>query len=233
MTNLNPIFDAMNNIDDSIITNAEKTNKKPILLRIGIIAAAAAMLVLGVGFAAKVTGVFGTGKDTFTLNGNDLTIQFNTKYHEITIPEEFKIRYEGVDFDCYYPENMKPSELFAKFGVSPLLNDNFWEKTDSLSVEMLSWQIEFGYVLQDKKLGTEVYIRAKYITDENMLSIAGSTEDKDIYPEVVTLNDGSSCIVTSNMATFAYDGVYYRISVYGEEKSHDVTKQVLADLGVL
>lgn len=220
----------MNNIDDGIITNAEKTNRKPIFLRVGIIAAVAAMLVLGVGFAARITGVFGTGKDTFTL-GNDLTIQFNEQYHEITIPDEFKMRDDN--FDNYRPENMKPSEMFAKFGVSPLLNDNFSEKTDNLEVLMLSHYIEFKYLLQDKKTNSEVYVTARYITMENMLSTDTHTEDRDPYPEVVTLNDGSSCIVTSNMATFAYDGVYYRISVYGEEKSHDVTKQILTDLGVL
>ena len=230
MTNLNPLFDAMNNIDDSVITNAEKSNKKPIFLRVGIIAAAAAMLALGVGFTAKITGVFGTGKDTFTL-GNDLTIQFNIQYHEITIPEEFEVRYDY--FDSYRPENMKPSEMFTKFGVSPLLNDNFFESCNNLEVIMnIPTSIEFSYMVQDKKLGTEVYIHATYYILENM-SVDGFTEDKDLYPEVVTLNDGSSCIVTSNMATFAYDGVYYHISIYGEEKSHDITKQILTDLGVL
>lgn len=233
MTELNPILTAMNNIDDSIITNAEKTNKKPIFLRVGIIAAAAAMLALGVGFTAKITGVFGTGEGTATIIGNDLTIHFNVQYHEITIPEEFKMRYEGVDFDYYRPENMKPSELFAKFGVSPLLNDKFFEKTDSLSVEMTSFQIAFGYMLQSKKDRTEIYISATYNTLENMSGGGLSTEDRDPYPEVVTLNDGSSCIVTSNMATFAYDGVFYHVSIYGEEKSHDITKQILTDLGVL
>lgn len=230
MTNLNPLFDAMNNIDDSVITNAEKSNKKSIFLRVGIIAAAAAMLVLGVGFAAEITGVFGTGKDTFTL-GNDLTIQFNIQYHEITIPDEFKARDDY--FDCYRPENMKPSEMFAKFGVSPLMNDNFLESCDNLEVIMLiPTEIDFSYLLQDKKLGNEVYIKAIYHTVENMTR-DGHTDDEDPHPEVVTLNDGSSCIVTSNMATFAYDGVYYHISIYGEEKSHDVTKQILADLGIL
>lgn len=228
MNELNPILTAMNNIDDSIITNAEKNNMKPIFLRVGIIAAAAAMLVLGVGFAAKVTGVFGTGKDAFTLD--DLTIRFNEQYHEITIPDEFKMRDDN--FDNYRPENMKPSEMFAKFGVSPLLNDNFLEKTDNLEVLMLSHLIEFKYILQDKKLGTEVYIRARYNIVENMQSV-GTTEARDPYPEVVTLNDGSSCIVTSNWATFAYDGVFYHFSVYGEEKSHDITKQILTDLGIL
>lgn len=228
MTNLNPLFDAMNNIDDSIITNAEKTNKKPILLRIGIIAAAAAMLVLGVGFAARITGVFGTGKNTFTF-GNDLTIQFDGRYHEITIPEEFKPENNGMD--CYRPENMKPSELFAKFGVSPLMNDNFSEKTDSLCVEILPGQIVFKYILQDKKLGTEAYIWARYDIVEDIQG-SGTTETQDPYPEVVTLNDGSPCIVTSNATTFAYDGVFYWVSIYGEEQSHDITKQILTDLGV-
>lgn len=229
---LNPLFDAMNHFDDNIIVNAQKTSKKPMLLRVGIIAAAVAILTLGVGFAAKVTGVFGDGKDTVGINSHELAVQFNLKSHKITIPEEFKMRYDG--FDNYCPENMKPSELFAKFGVSPLLNDNFAEdvRNNNLSVTMTDFNIEFAYIVRDKKLNAEVYIRACYDVVEN-ISGNRNYEDKDPNPEVVTLNDGSFCIVTSSSARFAYDGVFYHISNYGEEQSHDEVKQILIDLGVL
>lgn len=262
MTNLNPLFDAMNNIDDSIITNAEKTNKKPVFLSAGIIAAALA-LVVGIRYFGGRSGItyvapsFGESKTSstndsvydqnnkyvFEVNGEDY--YFNVYSQNIIIPDSFMPDDIGKG-QCFFDVQMRPTEIFAEFGVHPLMNDNFtdsknepgWIKNATTgeefyynggpSVSVSDNYIWFNYYLYNKTINKNIDFNVDYFTD----FVSGSGKASG---EIVYLKDGSVGIISRNTAMFAYQGAMYSVGVCGEYSydDNDYIKIVLADLGVL
>lgn len=192
-------------------------------------------------------------------DNTDYGIMYNVTLQEYTIPEEF-LSSNIYGFEDKYTDTV-PSELFPKFGITMLTSDNF---TDTKSVynrsnyhgNIYSWepsvwisseggvdtQICFIYYLYDKKIDRNIRFASFYISNTRMLEwnkkfgyVINSDEDeKDA--EVITLNDGSQCVVTDSEALFSYNGVRYDMSFDRNDfntSSIEELKQVLADLGVL
>lgn len=251
MTKSNPIFEAMSNIDDEIAANAiesvEKNKRKKPMLFVMIAVAALFSLLVGFTTANESFGLrFGT-------NGSEHGFNLNLTSQELTIPEEYKTPTEGQHFRSFV--DIPPSELFPKFGITMLTSDNF---TDTEEVkykreagdETATWEpylnillvdddfiaAEIDYFLYDKNIDKTVWFKAEYISDVDRVNAKYHTYHYGVEEnnaETVTLNDGSLCLVSNNGAMFAYNGVRYEIYFdYGEEKSAELYKQVLADLEI-
>lgn len=137
MNKLNPLLDAMNDIDDVIVSEAAPTERrrpryfKPMMIAAAAAVAAATVLFAFTGFEESYKG---DGKNKLEIHYQGKTVRsfyFNLKTWDIAVPEEYRIINEGgnpILFKRMY--GMLPSELFEQFGVSPLMNDNFTENTD-------------------------------------------------------------------------------------------------------
>lgn len=261
MNNTNPIFEALNELNENYAAEAVSPGKtkmkKP--LKITLIAAVSAAAL------AMIVGFVGTngGKHKFSFGVDDLKnrgFYLDLFSHELTVPEEFKPQPGEYTFSDKV--NMPPSELFEKFGLTLPINDNFTEVTDeqpSVEVTIIGGtDVEFEYILYNKTIGKNVYFEARYFSKaENMTYSSG----RGILPgepsEVITLNNGSLCMVSASMAVFSYDGAHYELTLpyeYDEPDNFgdlpdnerrrilaelieampgiDTVKQVLADLGV-
>lgn len=272
---LNPLFDAINNIDETIIVNAQKTSKKPILLRVGIIAVAAAAVALtvvirnfggtignyispkdsnGVSYVASGFGNSQTSmpnesvssqNNRYVAEVNGKDYYFNVYPQNIIIPDSFKPD-QDEDSHFFYDLKMRPTDVFTKFGISPLMNDNF---TDVIEFEPMlcrnnitgdEWyynggpnvsvnpsnSIIFEYYLYNKNVNKNVYFTIEYYTGN--VDCSGNTSGDAIY-----MKDGSVGIIGRNKAMFAYNGVMYTVSVNAEYDNNDYINQVLTDLGIL
>lgn len=250
MTKQEQLFEAIGNIGDDIAENAVKNTeqrRRRIPLKITIIAAAAVLSLL-VGFAAKNDnfGVMFYGNNTaqrgFTTTLTD---------QQYTIPAELEpLRSETGTFHCFV--EMLPGELYEKFGLTMLTSDNFAETKDVKmrrsigSGEEHTWEpqiygneswMNIDYFLYDKNLGKNVWIKGHYNT--NVESLHGSARFglADLNSDIVKLVDGSLAMVCDRSAAFCLDGVYYTIDFddYMNESiaTIDNMKQVLDDLGIL
>lgn len=265
MNNTNPIFEAMSGLDENYAAESVKPRKKKMKkpLKIALIAVAAAGLAIIVGFlgtdGAKHTFSFGSKNSTqrgFYLN---LTPQ------PLTVPDEFKPPSGEMFFhgDSYRPI----SEVFEQFGLTPLLSDNVTDTNESLTFTVTvpnSFQshVTFRYVLHDNIIDEDVEIRATYYQNPTRTDIS---YHMGLFPgeptEIITLKDGSKCMVSGSRAVFSYGGAEFTITFYyefddpnyyyynyeklseSEQKQFlaelveampgiDTVKQVLVDLGV-
>ncbi len=242
MTKINPIFEAIGNIDDEIAANAVKSaerrkHKKP--LKIILIAAAAAALALIVGFASGAVSVsdhkfsFGIG------NSANRSFYFNLTSQEFTIPDEFMSKLEYGIYQDYV--ETPPSELFKMFGITPLMNENFTDsdsmkpRVDILYTDNDFQIIDFVYYLYDKSLDKDILFKAEYVSNiANYTSESSYQFEKENEPNVITLKDGSLCLVTNYMAVFSYNGVRYEL-IFDEPDNLtgvETVTQALIDLGV-
>lgn len=241
MTELNPILKALDDIDENIAAEAvgstKKKMKKP--LKIILIAAAAASLALVVGFASGAVGG-GDHKLNFGVGDSvNRSFYFNLTSQEFTIPEEFTSQLtEGL----YRGDVDTPlSELFRMFGITPLMNENFTDpdgrktKVRILDDGMMPRTVDFTYCLHDKNLDKDIWFKASYVSDIENFSSEGTYHfDDDAKPDLITLNDGSLCLVTNKMAVFSYNGVRFELIIEDTDvpSSADIVKQVLKDLKV-
>lgn len=239
MTRLNPVFTALTDIDDSIITSSKKSRKKPI----AIVLAAAAVLTL-VGFTiAKRYGVSVNGKNAFDYH---LTVQ------NMTIPTHEEMEALGTvnqisEYSCDW--KTLPSNVFKSYGISPLMNDNFSEKEydNHISVFYTSdgnlANATFNYELIDKALDKTVGFWIFCITKEGAglsTDLIASDTDRE-HMETITLNDGSTGVIVEQFlgglniqisdAEFSYNGIAYSLHI--RDGNNEDMKQVLNDLGVL
>ncbi len=251
MTKINPLFEALGNIDDEIAANAIKTaeqrkRKKPLkIILISAAAAAALAVTLIVGFVIVGTGVH---KITYSVRGEQREIVLELTPYELTIPEEVTLPL-SVDDPHYGSENFDTArEMFDKLGIEPFMNENFelsgnYARFDIFQLGNPSLGIletELTYWLFDKNLGKDVSFSATYYSETKHCGseLAYPPLDGEKY-EVLTLNDGSQCLVTYRQAGFAYDGIRFNFSLDKEfspdKETSDINdmKQVLADLGVL
>lgn len=249
MIKSNPIFEAMGNIDNEIAANAfkaaERSKRKP--LKIVLISAAAVALLGIVGF----TGA-GNGRYVISI-GNEKQFCLDVYPQEITIPEEFDYnKAQNLSFWEYVDVPLE--EVFEKFGVSPLMNDNFSTENsrEPLWVKDMStgevWynhienplvatdynSVELGYYLYNKTVDRDVYFTVTYYLG-NPDTSHGVGAGKY---EILRLKNGSECYIDSNYAIFAHEGVKYELACCydydaGETAHIDTIKQVLSDLGVL
>lgn len=252
MTKLNPLIEAMNSIDDVMIEKAQSPVKKPIRMRVAVIAAAAAAaaMCLLVGFAvANRHGEFSIG--------NKPAFEFNLANFDITIPDEY-MPCEENKYNYCGKVDIGVEELFEKFNAPLLINDNFSTDIDTDDVEKWTYSnvntgeeyevgsepwidvfrsdVTINYYLYDKNLNRNVRFDALYLTKEcgAQFAVQSGVSSKIEEYEILTLNDGSKCFVGAGGAEFAYNGVRYCFNLTDTgERSIELTKQVLNDLGVL
>lgn len=242
MNKINPIFEALSDVDERHVpfTQEKRPAKK---LKIALVVAAAAAVALLAGFTTAVV----KGKHVFSFNkGNSIEQEFNLdlKSRELTVPDEFKpqngeaIFYDSVD--------LTPRELFEKFGITPPMNDNFSDVSDEKPTVEVGIVDEFTdvklqYVLYNKAVDKNVHFTAQYYSNaENMTLTARYGLLPGEPSEVVTLNNGASCMVTACRAVFSYDGARYELFLpddyeveiprnYGE-MTEDEQRKIIAEL---
>ena len=255
MNKINPIFEALSYVDDRHIpVNKEKRlSKKPLL----ILAAAAILLLTG------FTTVAVLGKHVFSFSTGSSAEQafdLNLRSWEFTIPEEFSPVLGENSFSG--SAEIPPSEVFKEFGITPLINDNFTEipgEQTTVEVNTDFRESRFQYTLYSKTLEKEVTFNAAYFSETENMTYHGHW---GLFPgeptEIITLNDGSACMVSGWIAVFSYDGALWELRVdydFDEPENYsqlskkeqkavlkqmieampgiDAVKQVLDDLEVL
>lgn len=241
MTRLNPVFTAITEIDDNIVSSAKKPRIKPMA---AVIVAAAAMMAL-VGFTmANRFSVRINDKDGFDY---DLTVQ------NMTIPTHAEMEALGAvnqqKSEYSYEWRTLPSTLFKTFGISPLMNENFSE-TECDSFVWVNYtsggalaNTTINYELADKTLDKTVKFQIFCMNKEGAglntdLFAAGADMEK---METLTLEDGSKAIVYENFlggmnicvssAEFSHGGIAYSLCL--RDGNNEDMKQVLRDLGIL
>lgn len=256
MNDINPLFEALGDVDDRHIPveTKKRSSKK---LKIALIAAAAAALAVLVGFttAANVNHSFAFYQGNSAERGFELKLTG----HDITVPEEFTT---SDEFGHRFTIDIPLRELFEKFGLFCPFGDEFTvEYKDDYSVNVLGEGITyvgFHLPMYSKTINREIYVVAEYYSDID--NVTGSYK-QGLLPgepaEVITLKDGSLAMVSASMAVLSLDGATYTLTVpydydvpanYGElpvEEQHRITdemvaampgiyivKQVLEDLGV-
>ena len=153
---------------------------------------------------------------------------FNVYPHDIVIPDSFKLDETG-EHRWFRDLEMSPADLFAEFGVSPLMNDNFTDSGAKPCVVVSQSTIDFFYTLYNKNINKNVFFDVSYHTHDIGGAYVTFDDSKVIY-----MKDGHGGIVEQNRAFFAYDGVEYIVTVpvaLGDE--NDYIMEVLTDLGVL
>lgn len=256
MNKINPIFEALSGVDERHVpvTKAKQPAKKLMI----VLAAAAITLLSGFTTAAVL------GPHIFSFNKGGSTEQafdLNIKSREFIIPEEFSP--QSGEYDFSGSADMPPRELFERFGITPPINDNFIDvagEYPAVEVSTICYaEVEFRYVMYNKSLENNVNFTAQYFSNTEKLTYHANIGLIPGEPsEIITLNNGSSCMITGSMAVFSYDGAKWELTIpydfeipddYGqmsedEQKKiieemieampgKDAVKQVLADLGLL
>lgn len=260
----------INEIDDDLISEAEQW-KRPKARKIKIAVVAAAAAVTGALLAVTGAAAIHRGSNEKpaentvaenTVQVGDEKFYLDLEAKGIIIPEEYRTTDEHGN--PWYYERMRgmlPSELFAQFGVSPLLNDNFSEiiefepnhiyvrkpngEEELVDVDYgdpvltIDWcRIVFEYRLYNKISQRNISLKATYALDDDYSIGVGIGVDDDSEFEMIELNDGSMCYLDMGGAVFSYEGVYYSLNMYDkkeniDEESVELTKQTLEALGVL
>lgn len=166
---------------------------------------------------------------------------FNVYPNDVVIPESFKPD-ETESRHCFRDLKMSPFDLFAEFGVQPLMNDNFTDTLDGEpmwtaitagpEVDVSGSSVEFLYDLYDKNINKRLCFETTYYTCD----FGGCYCRFGDECEVIRMNDGNDGFVRHNQAFFAYDGVYYVLTVRGargDDEENNYIMDVLAELGVL
>lgn len=241
MNTTNSIFEALDELNENYaaeaVTISRKNLKKP--LKIAIIAAAAAVVALMVGFTTAV--VKGQHNVGFTKGDSmEYFFELDLTPQNFIIPDEYMSKLDmGFLYQGYSDKHL--GELMSEFNLSPLISDNFEETDQRTKVNINRYneqdqELEFVYTLYDKNLSMEISFLARYYLDpENLTSDTHIEFPAGESTEIITLNNDSSCLVTESMAIFSYNGVRYELYLPNDETMFgiDTVKQVLADLGVL
>lgn len=274
----------INDIDDDLVCEAENWKpRKARRLKIAVIAAAAALggALLAVSGTAAINRSSEDGytqavehpfyleleekTDTATVEYlvecGDYKFYLDVKSRGMIIPEEYRtVDKRGRPWYNERMRGMLPSELFAQFGVSPLLNDNFSEidefEPNHIYVERPNGvhelvdvdygdpvltiddsRVIFAYRLYNKTTQRNITLEATYVTDDDYSCLWGIGADEDSVYEIVKLNDGSMCYLDMGLAIFSYDGVQYYLNMHDTDENNDelsleLTKQTLEALGV-
>lgn len=251
MNELNPLLDALNDIDTRYIIKPKK-KKRPIVL---MIAAAAAAVTLLTGYTVRTlkTGTRGVNINDEHQFYHDIKLQ-----NGLTIPTKDELlqmgAVEAVD-GCYEDgfywfnfNDMLPSDVFKIFNVAPFtINDNFIEERSGVNV--FGWSnntgndlefVDFDYYLIQKSSGKELKFKTYYIIDEVGIPNEYYEFKEDMF-EIIELSNGSEAMVAEThvgdnvyaYANFSYNGAVYRIDSFNSTMDMDEMKQVLDDLGIL
>lgn len=239
----------MNDMDDNVVSEAVKAKKHTIRTKAMLIAAAAVITSLMVGFTYRTLLASGV-----ELNGEPL-FDYNISVQEdMRLPTREEMLEWGAEEYGDFSQGMYifrkdglPGELFEMFNIHPIINDNFTEEITQLEARALlhdpeSAQIaRFGYTLTDKQTGlsVEFQITCDYeYTEAQSHYMIGNDNNERVDYEVVKLNDGSKALIVYNEfgdgklanADFSYNGIVYYLQARTDMNG---MKQILTDLGVL
>lgn len=235
MNNINPIFEALSGVDERHVPI--ETKKRPSKkLKIALIAvAAAAALSLIIGASMPRSKHYGKSPVFYGPGENDVVWLYPTP-QKFTYPDYFVFE----DWLCS-GELETLDDIPEMFGITPLVNDNF-TIGDKYGNRMyynafdtgLCQSLSIDYYLYDKNLGdVTIHLESIYYSDVNFIETGNGGNSYDNV-EIISLKDGSSCVMWGDNAQFVHEGVEYYIHIYREQsQTHDDIKQVLADLGVL
>ncbi|MDE6732919.1 MAG: hypothetical protein K2J77_08595 [Oscillospiraceae bacterium] len=258
MTELNALLEAMNNIDENIVSDIISENHKSPRRFKTLFIAAAALLMMITGAAV----VYNRYPKSMTINGEPM-FKYNYVIMESVTPfsrEQMLARGAEIIRDeegfTGYRITALPSEIFTAFKMPSRINDNFIEEETEIKAyysykykqpeEVTAIRLLFSLV--DKNTGNSVDFGVDCARSEehvlggleivSLHQVDGKTHYEDFDKELLTLNDGSQAIVykwgpnEKWYASFAYDGlVYTDVSVNSSDYDDMIT--VLADLGVL
>lgn len=262
MNELNPILDALNDIDARYIVKPKRVKHIKTIKYAS--AAAVACLVLSsaaVAVAASPTGFnfrVITPPDTPGVNVDtdhqfSYTITDKKNLNILTKDELLKMGAEVGDensiyFACF--EDALPSDILKLYNAEPITlgNDNFIEQPCKIFVSSLGYYIgqcdclEFYYRLTHKKSG--VILRFSCIVSINDFDPIVTHETNETFDkEIIPLNDGSMCLILEqhmekpdssySTADFSYNGIIYMVKSAANNVDKELMKEVLADLGVL
>lgn len=241
MNKINPLFEAMNEIDDNIITEAVKVKKRPIRMKALLIAAAVTAAALFAGFSyVEKCGVyigdnFIFGYDLYAQDGMLLpSAEEMTRWGAAELGDASQGIYEipNIGYHYYFKKSTVPSDLFEMFNIHPIINDNFteeitdvyanaWLNTTGENIQAQS--IMFTYKLTDKETGVPVQFDITCFYTNSIQEPGHTTtyhpHDSSHY-EKIKLNNGSYAIVNDcewgdgmqSTAHFIYNGSPYYLT---------------------
>lgn len=224
MNKINPLFEAVSNIDDNIVSNAIKEKRKrPIAL---MIAAAAAAMTLLVGFTVY-------NRSHHTLDYDKGSFELNVTLHdEVIIPEEYK----SYRYTLYTMEDTTAEEMFKMFNAKPLITDKFEYTEGDHGPAVSTGSVTFRCSLYNKTVNRDLSMYAEYIFDNYDVTFSTTKVGNANDYKVVQLNDGSRAVISESeivtLATFAYDGVKYDWYMFDGGTMEEM-EQVLVDLGIV
>ena len=215
MNKINPIFEALSNVDDRHIPVARE--KKPVIKPKIILVAAVAAAFAVAGFTTSTVR-----KHLFGFYGEGVTghsFEFKLTSHEITVPEEFMPNLD--EHHLSDGTDIPPSKLFEMFGLKSPVNDNFTEVKDKLTYldvgifdDPNKPHVRFEYTLFNKSINQNVLFEARYYSETDNMTL---TAREGLLPnepnEVITLKDGTLCMITKSKAVFSYDGAEFRFEI--------------------
>lgn len=243
---INPLLDAIGEIDDSIIGNAKKPKKRPLL----IIAAAAA--VTAAAALMMIAGAESTNKSYLELRNHQRVMDYNVIVQNgVNTDPHDRLLEMGAETDpradrsLYYDLNARPSEVFELLNVNVLMNDRFTDEETQILVEFGNvhsadnWNyLELHYSLTDKETGLTIHFLVCIKLGEDGDIVFCHQEAKEF--EHMDLNDGSKMMYyagneeeygTRYYGTFSYGGIIYDYSTFHTD--YDTFLQTIEDLGIL
>lgn len=236
MININPIFEAIGELDDKVLENAYKPkSKKPYAV---IAAVAAAFAVLGCSIAIRSELSF-DGQEQISFN-----YYAQSDAHILTVEELQALGATGDNRG--YTLSVLPSELFSMYNITPLMNVEFFDEEEQATVKGSSTQAIVSYTITDKETGNPILIQAEFFSGgeasfgANYTTLDGKGEDAFSNYETIELSDGSKAFVAdrysqlisgyNSQAVMCRDGVGFKINA----KNTDINemKNILKKLAV-
>ena len=257
MNKINPLFEAMNTIDNNIVSEAIKEKRKrPKTL---IIAAAVAAMTLLTGFTVRILTSDTPGVNVDYENLISFNVIDNKDLNILTKDELLEMgAIERGDYDrgiyTFLFQNALPSSIFKLYNAAPITlgNDNFTEEPCDILVhasvsDTAAFQytdLTFSYKLTHKATGIKLGFDCIYSINgyDPIVSLSHTSENK-YSTKIFDLNDGSKCLIEEgrseersdvwSLAHFSYNGTVYSIDSNFNYMDINQMEQVLSDLGVL
>lgn len=234
MNNINPILDAMSEIDDNIIanTNIKRSKKRPLLIAV----AAAAVLTVIMGAAV-------VSRSHVTINKSHLLDYTFTVQENVNTEPFEQLREMGAKLDgSLYDLTARPSEVFELLNIHPLINDNFTDEECDMAVMFLRFgepvetrQLMVRYDLIDKKTNVKLMLETSHKLVEDTAKSSEYVQVKKY--KLLDLNDGSKALVYSGdeygpwIGSFSYNGIIY--DFHTSYTDYDTFLQTFDHLGIL
>lgn len=249
MNKINPLFEAMSEIDDNIVAETVEAKKHTLGMKAMLIAAAITVTALLAGFTyAIIPGVYINGNHAFDYN---ISVQ-----EDMLLPSKDEmLEWGAVEYGDFnnamyvFKKDTTASDLFRKFNIYPLINDNFTEDISEVIVNAClhdldgesAPNINFSYTLTHKQSELPVQFTLTCWYEEGELSSYHSVNTRldNSHYEVIKLNDGSKAFIfdyewgeggIQSCADFSYGGIFY--SMYADTDIEGM-KQILSDLEIL